>query len=112
MLNIALTVLGWVAPIVLAPVVYAMARELLNISRKVDDLPVFAKRLVVTFVGTAIVGTLNVLGVTIPVECAGLPETLTETCAQALTGSTVVKGVAAGLAAMVIHAIKKSNPRD
>lgn len=106
-------ILGWVLPIVLAPLVYIVMREILNAHRKIDDLPPIAKRIAVVGGGTLLVATFNVLGVALPVECY-VSDTFafTESCAKALNTPTVVRGVTAALAAMAIHAIKKSRPND
>ena len=110
---ILVKVLSWVVPVLLGPLVYVAARELLNVTRRVDDLPAFAKRIVVTLVGTVLTGALAALGVALPTECVAsfAGSDFTDACAQALTGKTVVQGVTAGLTAMVLHALKKSNPR-
>lgn len=113
MTRFLLPILGWIVPIVLAPLVYVMARELLNAHRRIDDLPPIAKRIAVVLLGTLLVGALNTLGVAVPVECyVGDVFAFTEACVRAINGPTVVRGVTAGLTAMVIHAIKKSRPNE
>lgn len=111
---IVLKVLGWVLPILLGPLVYALGREILNISQRVDDLPAFAKRIVVGLIGVAMTAAFAAAGVALPTECVAsfAGSDFTDACATALTGKTTVQGVTAALAAMILHALKKSNPRD
>lgn len=112
MTTIAITVLGWVLPILLAPLVYFVARELLNVNLAIDNLPPIVKRLAVVALGTLIVAALSAAGVIVPTECVGLPNEFTAECAKALNAPVIVKGVTAALAAFVIHAIKKQKPND
>lgn len=112
-LAILTQILGWVLPIVLGPLVYAAARELLNAHRRVDDLPPLLKRLAVVALSALTVATFNVLGVALPPECyANETFTLSDACAQAFNAPTVVRSVTAAAVAMIIHAIKKSKPND
>lgn len=111
---IVLKVLGWVLPIVLGPLVYVVAREVLNVARRVDDLPPTAKRIVVGIIGTALSAGATATGIAIPTECVALVQGIdfTEACSAALTGKTVVSGLTASIVAIVIHSVKKSNPRS
>ena len=105
------TVLGWVLPVVLGPLVYFAARELLNVSRRIDDLPPLVKRFAVVALGTLVAAGLHVLGGAVPLECVTLAEgVLSPECATALNAPTVVRGVTAGLVAMILHYLKKSRP--
>lgn len=115
---IGLKVLGWVLPIVLGPVVYVVARELLNLTEKIDDLPAPLKRVAVMFIGTLMSAAFGALSIAMPEACAAIArDVLTpvdealSVCARALTEKVPVQGVTAALVAMVIHKIKKSNPR-
>lgn len=119
MTAIALKVLSWVLPILLGPLVYLGARELLNVSERIDDLPPTAKRIAVVIFGTLVSAVFGVLGVTAPQECLALAAhgissvaEFTKPCAEALVTKAPVQGVVAALTAMVIHQIKKSNPRS
>ena len=113
MMRFIYPVLGWIVPILLAPLVYAVSREILNASRRIDDLPPAIKRVAVAIIGTLLVGGLNALGVALPAECY-VADTFafTDVCAKALNGPTVVRGVTAAIAAMIIHTIKKSKPNE
>lgn len=106
---IVLQIIGWVLPIVLGPLVYVAARYALNANAFVDELPPLFKRVAVVALGTLTVAVLNVLGVAVPTECATPTETFTD-CAATLNTPTVVRGVTAGVVAMVLHALKKSRP--
>jgi hypothetical protein len=110
MTNIAFTVAGWVLPIVLGPIVYLWARQLLNVTTWVDDLPPIFKRFAVVLLGTLVVAVLNALGIALPPECDTLPQDVTQVCVSALSGSTIVRGVTAALVAMFLHALKKERP--
>jgi hypothetical protein len=85
----------------------------LNITRRVDDLPPTAKRIVVGIIGVAMTAAFTAAGVALPTECVAsfAGSDFTEACATALTGKTTVQGITAALAAMILHALKKSNPR-
>ena len=106
--ELVLKVLGWVLPILLGPIVYVAANIVLNLTRKIDDLPAIAKQFVVTLIGTAAVGALSALGIAVPPECVALPNEITDACIGVLTGSMVIKGGAAAVTAFVIHAARKS----
>jgi ammonia channel protein AmtB len=110
---LVLKVLGWVLPVILGPIVYVVAREVLNVARRVDDLPAVAKRIVVGIIGVVMTAAFTAAGVALPTECVAsfAGSDFTEACATALTGKTTVQGVTAALAAMILHALKKSNPR-
>lgn len=111
MTGITLHILGWVLPILLGPVVYIVARELLNVTRQVDDLPPLVKRLSVIALSALVVGAFNVLGVALPAECY-LEDSvaITTACAQAINAPSVVKAITAALVAFGMHALKKSRP--
>lgn len=112
---IVLKVLGWALPVLLGPIVYLVAREALNVTRRIDDLPPFVKRIAVSVIGVALTAGFTALGLAVPAECVALTqgaESVSEACATALTGATTVKGVTAGIAAMILHALKKSRPTD
>lgn len=108
--DLGVRVLGWVLPVVLGPVVYLFARELLNATRRVDDLPPIAKRASVIALGLLVSALLNAVGVAVPPECFALPNEITSECANALNAPTVVRGISAALVAMLIHAVKKAKP--
>lgn len=110
-LAFALQILGWVIPIILAPVVYLLARLFLNGHRSLDNLPPWLKRAAVLAIGVAVTAALAAAGVAMPAECVAMPEEITDACAQALGGPNVVKGVVAALTAMFLHHLKKANPR-
>lgn len=110
--QIVQVVLGWVLPVVVAPIVYFVARELLNIANRVDDLPPFVKRVAVTAIGVTIVAIFQGLGLALPPECVALPDELPASCVDAINTPGVVKGVVAALVAMLMHALKKSRPND
>lgn len=111
---IVFKVLGWVLPVVLGPVVYFVAREVLNVSQRIDDLPPAFKRVAVVLLGGIVTAGLNTLGIAIPEACNALAGTEVGTsaaaCAQALGEKVPVQAVTAALVAMVIHAAKKSRP--
>lgn len=116
---IGLKVLEWVLPMVLGPLVYYAARELLNLSAKVDDLPPVLKRVAVVGIGIVITGVFNVLNIVAPEQCVALTGTATaagtdalHACAVALTQKVPVQGVTSGLVAILIHALKKQSPRN
>ncbi len=113
MFDIGMKVLGWVAPLVIGPIVYFASRELLNAAVWIDDLPPAFKRVAVVLVGTIICAVLGVLGVSAPAECSALSNAVgdAQACAIALTQKVPLQGVTSALVAFVIHAIKKSNPR-
>lgn len=116
---IGMKVLEWVLPVVLGPIVYYVMRELLNLSAKVDDLPPIAKRFAVVLVGTVITGALSALKLASPEACVALTDAATvaaqgstvSACVAALTAKVPLQGITAALVAMVIHAVKKQNPR-
>lgn len=115
MKHIGIAVLGWVLPIILGPLVYVVARQLLNVSNKVDDLPPSVKRLAVVFFGTAISAALGLLGLTAPDTCLALiseAAASAKDCATALGAKIPVQGVVSAIVAMLIHEIKKSSPRS
>ena len=107
-LAIATQVLGWILPVVLGPIVYILAREVLNAHRKIDDLPPAFKRVAVVALGSLVAAVLNVLEIAPPPECVS--DAATEACAQALNVPTVVRGATASAVAMILHALKKSRP--
>lgn len=111
-MNVLNSVLGWVLPILLGPLVYVAMRELLNVSRRVDDLPPAAKRLLVTVAGTAFAFGVEALGVSLPSECEQIRDGISKACETALLGKPFIKGVTAAAVAMVLHALKKSRPND
>ena len=112
MRHIAALVFAWTLPIVLGPLVYSLARQLLNAHYIVDGLPPIAKRVIVGIVGVLLATVFQQLGVTAPPECSdsALPEFL-KACSTALGAAPAVQGVTASLVAFVLHALKKSNPR-
>ena len=66
---------------------------------------------VVVALGGIVVTATQALGVALPAECVDVATAgLTAQCAGALNTPGVLRGVAAGLTAIVIHALKKSNP--
>lgn len=114
---LALQILGWALPVVLGPVVYVVARWLLNVSDKVDELPPTAKRLVVMALGTALSAGLSYLHIAIPTECAALSNVSADVmaasahaCALALNTKVPIQGLTAAAVAFVMHQIKKSHP--
>lgn len=111
-MSVTTTVLGWVLPMLLGPVVYIVMREILNASRKIDDLPPFAKRLAVAAVGTGLAFAVEQLGLALPVECANAADGISDACATALTAKPFVKGVTAAGVAMILHMLKKAKPND
>ena len=113
MTHIASLVFAWILPIVLGPLVYVLARQLLNAHYTIDGLPPTAKRVIVGIVGVLLATVFQQLGVTAPPECSdsALPEFL-KACSAALSAAPVAQGVTASLVALVLHALKKSNPRD
>lgn len=118
MRGIGITVIGWVLPIVLGPLVYAIARSTLNVSNRIDDLPPAIKRLAVVAFGTAVVAIFSALGVTAPETCVAIGNgtvagvDAAQACAVALASKVPVQGVVAALVAMTIHAVKKEKPND
>lgn len=110
MTSLIYSILGWVLPIVLGPLVYIVAGEVLNAHRRIDDLPPVFKRIAVVGLGTLIVAVLSALGIALPPECASLPQEVTEACAKVLSEPTVVRGVAAALVAMLLHKLRKAKP--
>lgn len=111
-MNVLNSVLGWVLPILLGPLVYVVMRELLNISHRIDDLPPAFKRILVTIAGTGLAFGVEALGVSLPSECEAIRDGISEACEAALTGKPFIKGVTAAVVAMVLHALKKSRPND
>lgn len=116
---IIIKVLSWVLPVVLGPLVYYASRELLNVSHRIDDLPPAIKRIAVVIIGTVVSASLGVLGIAAPAECAALLDPaaniavgMGQKCAEALTAKVPLQGITAGLAAMIIHAIKKQKPHE
>ena len=112
----ALKVLGWVLPIVLGPVVYYVAREVLNVSRRVDDLPAPLKRVAVVLIAAVVTAVFNALGIVVPEACTALTEVSAnasaQACALALTQKVPVQAVTAAVVAMIIHAVKKQRPNE
>lgn len=107
---LSLKVLGWVLPILLAPIVYALARIMLNAHARIDYLPAWIKRGAVLALGFAVTAILSALGLTVPAECIGLPAEFSEQCAQALSAPTFLKGLTVAVVAMLMHALKKAKP--
>lgn len=108
-------ILEWVLPLLIGPLVYAGARELLNLSATIDDAPAFAKRIFVVLFATLVSAGFAALGLTVPPECSLLLHggtEVTQACAVALTQKVPVQGVTAGIVAMIIHAVKKQQPRS
>ena len=105
-------ILSWVLPIELGPLVYFAARELLNVSRRIDDLPPLVKRLVVGVLGVLLTSAFTALGVALPPECVELfrVDAVSEACRTALSAPDVLRGVTAALVAIAMHALKKSRP--
>lgn len=110
--------LEWVLPIVLGPIVYYVAREVLNVSQRVDDLPPWAKRLAVTAISAVVTTAFGALHLTAPEACAQLAPAAdaaanaAQTCINALGDKTVVQAVTAALTAMLVHALKKERPNE
>ena len=111
-MNVLNSVLGWVLPILLGPLVYVAMREILNVSRRIDDLSPGVKRVLVTIAGTGLAFGVEALGVSLPSECENVREGISEACEAALLGKPFLKGVTAAVVAMVMHTIKKSRPND
>ena len=116
---IAIKVLSWVLPVLLAPIVYFAAREVLNAARWIDDLPAPLKRVVVVVLGTIVSASLGVLGITAPAECVSLLDPAlnaaagaAQKCAEALGAKTLLQGVTASLGAMLMHRLKKQRQND
>ena len=116
---IVIKVLSWVLPVLLGPIVYYASRELLNVSRRIDDLPPSLKRVVVTLLGMIVSASLGVLGIAAPAECAALLDPaqnaaagIGQACANALGAKVPLQGIVAALTAMLIHRIKKQRPQD
>ena len=111
-MNVLNSVLGWVLPILLGPLVYVAMREILNVSRRIDDLSPGVKRVLVTIAGTGLAFGVEALGVSLPSACEDVRNGISEACEAALLGKPFLKGVTAALVAIAIHAIKKSRPND
>lgn len=117
---LGLKLLEWVLPVLLGPLVYYVAREVLNVSRGVDNLPPAVKRVAVVAIGTLVTAVFGALKLTVPEACAALTDAATvaansdaaTACAAALSAKVPVQGVTAALVAMVVHAIKKQRPHD
>lgn len=109
-MNVVNSVLGWVLPILLGPIVYVVMREVLNVSRRLDDLSPGVKRILVTIAGTAFAFAIEALGVSLPSECEQIRDGVSEACEAALLGKPFLKGISAAVVAIVIHAVKKSPP--
>lgn len=112
MTSILYSIAGWALPILLGPIVYIVARQVLNAHYSIDALPPWVKRIAVVALGTLSAAVLSALGVAVPVECVSLPNEVTEACARVLSEPTVVRGLTAGVCAMIVHALKKSKPND
>jgi hypothetical protein len=114
---IGLKLLEWVLPVVLGPLVYYVAREVLNASERLDALPPVAKRVAVVALGTVVSAVFGALKLTAPEACVALTDATVaagsdalHACAVALSAKVPLQGVTAGLVAMVVHAIKKERP--
>lgn len=105
--GIGVKILGWVLPLVLGPIVYVVARSALNAHTAIDDLPPILKRIAVGALGIAITVAAQALGVVLPPECV---DAASRECATALNAPAVVQGVTVALVAIIMHALKKSNP--
>lgn len=111
-MNVVNSVIGWVLPILLGPLVYVAMREVLNVSRKIDDLSPGIKRILVTIAGTGLAFGVEALGVSLPSACEDVRNGVSEACEAALLGKPFLKGVTAAVVAMILHALKKSRPND
>lgn len=111
-MNVLNSVLGWVLPIILGPLVYVAMREVLNVSQRLDDLSPGVKRILVTIAGTGLAFAVEALGVSLPSECEQIREGVSEACEAALLGKPFLKGVTAAVVAMVLHKLKKARPND
>ena len=111
-MNVLKSVLGWVLPILLGPLVYVVMREVLNATRRIDDLPPAVKRILVTVAGTALAFGVEALGVSLPSACEDVRNGISEACEAALLGKPFLKGITAAVVAMALHALKKSRPND
>ena len=119
MTPLMLDVLRWTLPILLGPAVYAMSRDVLNLSTTIDYLPAIAKRGIVVMIGVALSALLAWLHLTTPDACAALTNVSADVmaearhaCALALNTKVPLQGLTASGVAMLMHALKKSNPRN
>lgn len=118
MQTIYMKMLEWVLPVVLGPLVYYVAREVLNVSARVDDLPAPIKRVAVVLIGTLVTAVFGALHLVAPEACTALTDAATvatdgvRACATALGQKVPVQGVTAAVVAMIVHAVKKENPRS
>lgn len=109
MVNIGLTVVGWVLPILLGPIVYFAGQALLNGSQKIDDLPPAFKRIAIVVLSSVLVAIFNAAGVTVPVECQGT-EVVVDACVKAINAPAVLKALTAAAVAFLMHFLKKQRP--
>ena len=119
MIALTLNMLRWVLPLWMGLIVYEVARGILNVSTTIDYLPSAAKRVVVVGIGGAVSYVFAWLHMTTPEECAAVTSIgsdafvrAVDVCATALNTKAPLQGLAAAGVAMVIHKLKKSNPRN
>lgn len=116
--TIYMKMLEWVLPVVLGPIVYYVAREILNASTRIDDLPAPIKRVAVVLIGGVVTAVFGALHLVAPEACVALTDSATVAshavgaCAAALGEKVPVQGVTAAIVAMIVHNIKKQNPRS
>lgn len=116
--TIYMKMLEWVLPVVLGPIVYYVAREILNVSARIDDLPAPIKRVAVFAISGVVTATFGALHLVAPEACTALTDSATVAsnavgaCAAALTQKVPVQAVTGAVVAMIVHAIKKESPRS
>jgi hypothetical protein len=100
-------------PAVLGPATYVVSRYVLNLWEAIDALPATPKRAVVFTIALALTTTAHALGISLPNECSELSGGgLTAGCQAALAAPVFLKSAVGALGAYLLHALKKSDPRD
>lgn len=95
----------------IGPITYLIGRYVLNAWHWLDDLPPFAKRLIIFGLAIALSAVFQALGQPLPPECSAIATgDVPDACVTALSSNPVLAGIIGALVALFIHAKKKEPP--
>jgi hypothetical protein len=106
-------VMGTMLPAILGPLTYVVSGWVLNLWRVIDELPPLPKRAIVFAIAFTLAAGAQVLGFALPGECGDLAGGgLTPGCQAALSAPVFLKALLGAFGAYLLHAMKKSDPRE
>lgn len=108
---VTMKMLGLAVTFIIGPLTYLAVRHIKKFWLWLNRQPRTAQQAFVLVIAFALTAGAQALGLTLPGECAAVGTgVLTDECQSALANPTLVKSALAGVVAMLMHALKKSDP--